>query len=464
MIVFDYENTRDTATFENPSGVSEGMKFVIVNGRVVLEGGKYTGARPGKVLRGPGYDSRLASPNVSSGEVVPELASFDEMMHEFLSEHKVPGASIAVTDHGQLVFARGYGYADLKSKQQVTPTSLFRIASISKPITAIAILQLVDQGKLSLEAKVFDILDFNTDIAAAGDKFEKRLRDVTIEHLLQHRGGWDRDVSFDAMFQSVKFARELNVPAPAKSDDIICRMLTQSLDFTPGERYAYSNFGYCLLGRVIEKLTGQTYENFVQTSVLQPLGITDMRIGATRIGGRAEREVRYYQPGYGKSVFETDLGVRSPWPYGTWHLEAMDSHGGWLASAIDLAKLASALDDPKSSPLLSESSWSRMHARPPGFAGSDAEGKPKESYYTLGWFSRDQANGKANYWHTGSLDGSATILIRRNDGRNLVALLNSRASPSAEHLGRAIDKLLHRAANAVETWPTADRFDQFLKR
>lgn len=464
VIVFDFDKTRDTATFENPSGLSEGMKFVIVNGRLVLEGGKYTGARPGKVLRGPGYDQRLAPQNVSTGEIVPELKSFDTMMQDFLSEHKVPGASVAVTDHGRLVFARGFGYADLKAMQKVDPDSLFRIASISKPVTAIAILQLVDQGKLSLDAKVFDILDFNSSIAAAGDKFERRLRDVTIEHLLQHRGGWDRDMSFDAMFQPVKFARELNVPAPAKPEDIIRRMLTQSLDFNPGERYAYSNFGYCLLGRVIEKLTGQTYEHFVQTSVLQPLGIKDMKIGATRIEGRSEKEVRYYQPGYGKSVFEEDLGQRSPFPYGAWHLEAMDSHGGWIASAIDLAKIAAALDDSSNSPLITSTSWSRMHARPPGLAGHDAEGKPKESYYTLGWLSRDVENGQVNYWHTGSLDGTATILIRRNDGRNLVALLNSRASPSAEHLGRAIDKLLHRAANAVETWPTTDRFDQFLKR
>jgi N-acyl-D-amino-acid deacylase len=464
VIVFDFDKTRDTATFENPSGLSEGMKFVIVNGRLVLEGGKYTGARPGKVLRGPGYDQRLAPKNISTGEIVPELKSFDMMMQEFLGEHKVPGASVAVTDHGRLVFARGYGYADLKAMQKVEPDSLFRIASISKPVTAIAILQLVDLGKLSLDAKVFDILDFNSNIAAAGDKFEKRLRDVTIEHLLQHRGGWDRDMSFDAMFQSVKFARELNVPTPAKPEDIIRRMLTQSLDFNPGERYAYSNFGYCLLGRVIEKLTGQTYEQFVQSSVLQPLGIKDMKIGATRIEGRSEKEVRYYQPGYGKSVFEEDLGQRSPFPYGAWHLEAMDSHGGWIASALDLAKIAAALDVASHSPLITSTSWSRMHARPPGLAGHDAEGKPKESYYTLGWLSRDVENGQVNYWHTGSLDGTATILIRRNDGRNLVALLNSRASPSAEHLGRAIDKLLHRAANAVETWPTTDRFDQFLKR
>jgi N-acyl-D-amino-acid deacylase len=463
VIVFDYENTRDTATFENPAGLSEGMRFVIVNGRVVLENGKFTGVRPGRVLRGPGYDPRHSPPEVSTGEVVPELRSFDAMMHDFLSEHHVPGAAVAVTDHGRLVFARGYGYADLKTSQKVAPDCLFRIASISKPITAIAILQLVDQGKLSLDAKVFDILDFNSDITAAGDKFEKRLREITIEHLLQHRGGWDRDKSFDAMFQSLRFARELNVLAPAKPEDIIRRMLTQPLDFNPGERYTYSNFGYCLLGRVIEKLTGQTYEQCVQTSVLRPRGIKDMNIGATRIEGKTEREVRYYQPGYGKSVFEADLGTRTPWPYGAWHLEAMDSHGGWLASAIDLAKIAAALDDPHNCPLLTPASWARMHARPPGLAGQDAEGKPKETYYSLGWFNRDRENEGSHHWHTGSLDGTATILIRRNDGRNFVALLNSRVSPTVEHLGREIDKLLHRAANAVEKWPATDRFEEFLK-
>ena len=463
VIVFDFENTRDTATFEKPAGVSEGMRFVIVNGRIVLENGKFTGARPGRVLRGPGYDRKTAPPNISTGEEVPELKSFDAMMHDFLSEHRVPGAAIAVTDHGRLVFARGFGYSDLKSSQKVLPDSLFRIASISKPITAIAVLQLVDQGKLALDTKVFDVLDFNTDIVAAGDKFEKRLRGITIEHLLEHRGGWDRGQSFDAMFQSLRFAREMNVAAPAKPEDIIRSMLTQPLDFNPGERFAYSNFGYCLLGRVIEKTTGQTYEHFVQTSVLGPLGIVDMKIGATRIEGRAEREVRYYQPGYGKSVFEADLGMRSPWPYGAWHLEAMDAHGGWLASAIDLAKIAASLDDAQSCPLLTPASWSRMHARPQGLAGHDAQGKPKDAYYSLGWFNRDVDNGGVNHWHTGSLDGTATILIRRCDGRNFVALLNSRASPSTEHLGREIDQLLHRAADAVDKWPTTDRFNEFFK-
>jgi len=462
VIVFDFEKTRDNATFEKPDAPSEGMQFVIVNGRVVLEDGKYTGLKPGRVLRGPGYDPKVAPENTSTGEAVPALLSFDTMMNAFLSEHKIPGAAVAVTDQGKLVFARGYGYADLQTGAPVEPDSLFRIASISKPITAIAIMQLVEQGKLALDDKVFEVLDYQAEIAAAGDEFEKRLRDVTIEHLLQHRGGWDRDKSFDAMFQSVRFARDMNVATPAKPEDIIRRMLKQPLDFAPGERYAYSNFGYCLLGRVIEKIVGQPYEACVQASVLKPLGITDMKIGATRLDGRAPKEVRYYQPGYGKSTFEADLGARTSSPYGAWHLEAMDAHGGWLASAVDLARIAAALESSEKCSLLSPESWTQMHARPTGLAGFAEDGKPKDTYYSFGWMNRDVKKG-ANHWHTGSLDGTATILIRRHDGRNLVALLNSRASPSSTHLGRDIDAKLNRAAEAVEKWPDVDRFAEFFR-
>lgn len=462
VIVFDFDKTRDNATFAKPDALSDGMKFVIVNGRVVLEEDKYTGAKPGRVLRGPGFDQKLAPENISSGEPVAALSSFDTMMRDFIAEHKIPGAAVAVTDQGKLVFARGYGYADLQNGTQVEPNSLFRIASISKPITAIAIMQLVEQGKLALDDTVFKILDYEAEIAEAGDAFDKRLRDLTIEHLLQHRGGWDRDKSFDAMFQSVRFAREMNVAAPAKPEDIIRRMFKQPLDFAPGERYAYSNFGYCLLGRVIEKIVGEPYETYVQTAVLKPLGITDMKIGATRLDGRSSNEVRYYQPGYGKSTFETDLGERTPWPYGAWHLEAMDAHGGWLASAVDLARIAAAMESPEKCSLLSAASWTRMHARPSGLAGYAEDGKPKDTYYSLGWMNRDVNKG-ANHWHTGSLDGTATILIRRHDGRNLVALLNSRASPSSTHLGRDIDVKLNRAAEAVKDWPEVDRFNEFYK-
>ena len=306
------------------------------------------------------------------------------------------------------MYARGFGYADLATQQQVEPDSLFRIASISKPITAVAVLQLVEREKLGLDDKVFEILDDEPAIAAAGDQCDVRLQDITIRHLLQHRGGWDRDESFDAMFQSVRFAEQIGVPPPADQETVIRAMFTQRLDFDPGQRYAYSNFGYCLLGRVIEETSGQDYEAYVQENVLAPLGITSMRLGATRRPERCEGEVCYYHPDHGSSVFADDLGERVPSAYGAWNLEAMDSHGGWLASAIDLARFGSAFDDPKACPILSAESIELMYARPEGLAGHDSEGKPQAKYYSLGWSNRVIDDGKVNHGHGGSLPGTST--------------------------------------------------------
>lgn len=452
VIVFDYQRLADRANFANPSALSEGMLHVIVGGRQVLKDGEMTDARPGKVLRGPGYRESIAAYNVAAGEPDPRFASYDRLVHDFMKEHRVPGVSIAVTNGSRIAFARGYGYSDVAKRQQVGFESLFRIASLSKPITAVAILQLIEQEKLNLDDKVFEVLDYESDIKQANG-FDDRLRQITIRHLLEHRGGWDRGKSFDAMFQSVRFANQIGTDAPADQATVIKAMLSQELDFDPGQRYAYSNFGYCLLGRVIEKLTDQSYEAYVKQNVLAPIGVTQMRIGATHLDGRAENEVRYYQPGTGKSVFANDIDDEVPRPYGAWNLEAMDSHGAWIASASDLAKFAAAFDDPENCPILSKKSIDLMYRRPPGEAGHESDGSEKARYYSLGWSNRSVGEGKLNHWHTGSLDGTATIMIRRHDGKNFVALLNSRVSPSAGHLGKAIDQLLHKAADEVTAWP-----------
>jgi N-acyl-D-amino-acid deacylase len=453
LIVFNYDELVDNASFAKPNAISTGMKYVVVNGQIVLENGKYTGARPGHVLRGPGFDRSQSSSVVVTGTLPDELNSFDKMMQRFIADHKVAGASLAVTTQGRLVAARGYGYADLATRTPVSRDSLFRIASISKPITAVAILQLVERNKLTLETKIFDILDVKWP-----EKSDERQKIITIRHLLQHRGGWDRAKSFDGMFQSVRFAKDLKVDPPANANQVIQAMLSQPLDFPPGERYVYSNYGYCLLGRAIEKLTNTGYEEYVKKHVLSPLGITNMRIGKTHRAGKAPNEVTYYDPRLGTSVFAADLGLQVSAPYGEWYLEAMDSHGAWIASAVDLARFATAFDDPESCPILSAASIKEMHIRPEGEAGFEKDGKPKEVFYTLGWINRLLPDGKIDHWHTGSLPGTATILIRRHDGKNFIALFNGRVSPKAAHLGRAIDPLLHEAANAVTEWPTIDLF------
>lgn len=461
VIVFDQEQIQDLATFSQPDQLSRGVEHVLVNGQLVLKNGKYTGARPGRVLRGPGFKRERAPYAVANGPNVEEMSSYDRMMEQFLKEHRLVGAAVAVTDKGRLVHAKGYGYADLGQLEEVTPQTRFRIASISKPITAVAILQLVEQGKLSLDDRIFDVLAMEDAIAQLNEGADSQLSKITVEHLLQHRGGWDRDQSFDAMFRSVPFAHRLKKAAPADAACVIEAMLSQSLDFEPGEKYAYSNFGYCLLGRAIEKVTGQDYESYVQDHVLKPLGITEMQIGKTHLSGRQKNETRYYHPGHSQSVFEESLDQAVPDPYGAWYLEAMDSHGGWIASAVDLARFAAAFDDPENCPLLSAESIALMYGRPEGLAGYTADGKPKSSFYSLGWFNRPVDSGRAaNHWHTGSLPGTAAILIQRHDGKNFVALMNSRVSPTGNHLGRMIDPLLHQAAGEVQTWPEIDLFEK----
>ncbi len=231
-----------------------------------------------------------------TGTNVPELACFDDEMQSLMAEHAIPGAAIAVTEHSRLVLARGYGVSDKQTGEPVLPTSLFRIASVSKPITAIAILQLIEQQKLRLDTPVFDLLGLGTEATSTNRTFDRRWLKVTVEQLLEHRGGFDHKASFDPMFRSVEFAKQLGIDAPAMPWDVIRVMKNRPLDFAPGERYAYSNFGYCLLGRIIERVSGMTYESYVQQKVLAPIGITDMRIGATRKEGRARVKYDTMQP------------------------------------------------------------------------------------------------------------------------------------------------------------------------
>lgn len=459
LIVFAENQFLDKADFSSPHELAEGMQYVVVNGTVVLDKGEFTGKLPGRVLRGPGYLHQKAAHHVMTGRSDPALAAIDQAVQSFIREHRVPGLSLAVTYQGRLVHSRGYGYADVATQQPVEPHHLFRIASVSKPITAVAILQLVEQGKLSLDDCVFEVLELEPD-AAEKEKFDERQRAITIRHLLQHRGGWDRDKSFDAMFQSVRFAQSLGVDPPAKPHDVIRAMLAVPLDFEPGERYAYSNYGYCLLGRVIEKLTGQSYEDYVKEHVLAPAGVTAMRIGSTRLDQRHADEVRYYHPGEAKSVFAEDLGQPVPSPYGAWYLEAMDSHGGWIASAEDLARFAVSLDAEPKTPILTTPSLELIYERPPGLAGKHENGKDKEVFYGLGWQVREHSDGTRTIWHGGSLPGTNTELAKRYDGINFAVLLNTRVSAKSSSLINDATQRIHRAIESVKDWPQHDLFDR----
>ena len=180
------------------------------------------------------------------------MEAFDRLVPELMHRYNLPGGALAIVKDGRLVFARGYGLADIQNQEPVQPDSLFRIASLSKQVTAVAALKLVEDGKLDLDENAFEILsDFKDPEGASRDP---RIDQITVRHLLHHAGGWDKEVAgFDPMWIPARIARETGAAKPISCSDVIHFMLGQPLDFDPGTRYAYANFGYCVLGRIIEK-------------------------------------------------------------------------------------------------------------------------------------------------------------------------------------------------------------------
>jgi len=388
-----------------------------------------------------------------TGQANPDLAPFDEMMLTFIKSHQVPGAALAVTKDSRLIYARGFGYADVEAQLPVQPDSLFRIASISKPLTAVAVLQQVEQGKFKLDDRVFDVLPAGEWLP---EKHDERLRTITIRQLLQHTGGWDRNKSFDPIGRIADIARVLRKAPPVGPADVIRYTLTLPLDFDPGTRYAYYNVDYLLLGRLIELATGQGYESVIKQKVLQPVGVSRMQLGRAWKGDLAKNEVHYYDSKRreGPAVNGPHLGVKVPLVYGAENLEGYEAHGGWIASAVDLVRFASDFDRVDTSKLLRADTIETMWAAPAAAPGHDADGKQLPLYYGCGWQVRTLADGKRrNTFHSGLIGGTSTILVRRHDGLNWAVLFNTDSDQHGKTLSGMVDPRVHEAADAVKNWP-----------
>ena len=384
------------------------------------------------------------------------MGEYDCVILRLMQEYDIPGGAVAVVKDGRLVFAKGYGYADVDSYEQVQPDSLFRIASLSKAITAVATLKLVEDGLLELDTPVFDVLGRLE--PSPGGSVNEWLSHITVRHLLQHSGGWDRNLSGDPMFRRVadRAAANLGVSRPATCETIARYMLGEPLDFDPGTQYAYSNLGYCILGLVIAEVSGQPYAEYVKQNILDPIGISGMTIGDTFLEDRLPGEVRYFgYPGQSSaaSAFD-DVAGRVPWPYGGFHLEAMAAHGGWVASPIDYLRFMTALDPSSGTTTLAPKSVEKLTARPepPLWVGTSY-------YYGMGWSIRPVGDD-ANLWHNGSLPGTFALAVRTHLGLAWVAFFNSRPE-DWRAFARELDTTLWRLSRGVSAWPTHDLFPQY---
>lgn len=332
----------------------------------------------------------------------PQTGDLSSLAIPFMQKYDVPGMSLCFARDGHIVANRCFGYANPITRQIVIPETRFRIASISKPITSATIFKLIEEGRLQLSDKVFG------EGALLGttygtQPYKPGLTDITVEHLLQHTsGGWLND-TYDPMFQD---------SAWSLTELINYTLDHQGLKNTPGTNYAYSNFGFCLLGRIIEQLTNQTYENYVRDALLQSCGSASMLLAGNTAIDRRDDEALYVGAGYENPY---DMNVTR-----------MDAHGGWLATASELVHFALAVDNFEfPADLLQPATLTTMttpSAVNPGYA--------------CGW----AVNANDNWWHTGGLPGTRTIMVRTANYRAWAALCNTRHANEA--MGRDLDRLM----------------------
>ena len=395
-----------------------------------------------------------------TGTVVPGLEPFEQSVRDLMWKYGIPGGAVALVRDGKLIYVRGFGYADVENKTVVQPDALFRIASVSKTLTGAAVMKLVEEGKLKLDDPVAPFIAHLT--PAPGATVDPRWEQITIRHLLTHTGGWDRnkpDGGFDPMDRPGIAAAAVNAPAPASAETIIRYMKGMPLDFNPGEKFVYSNFGFCILGRVIERLSGMRYEDYVRERVLLPVGANRTRSGKSRLSEALADEVRYYLPRASlnwpmvQSVFPGEGLV--PLLYGGIggiYLEADDASGAWVSSTVDLLRFVAGVDGRASPPdILSPQLVAQM-------TSNGAQVCPDGTcHYAGGWFVRP-TEGDATWWHGGDLPGTKSHLVRSYTNISWVALFNSNAPAS---FIIELDAALWNALVKVPSFPTHDLFSTF---
>lgn len=378
-----------------------------------------------------------------TGKAGQGLEPFDQTTLATMDRHGIPGAALAIAKDGKLVLAKGYGWSDVGADQAVQPDTLFTLASLSKPITAVAVLKLVEQGKLRLDDKVFEILD---DIRPPrGAVEDPRLRTITIRQLLNHSGGWNRSVSGDPINWTAQIGRQLGVRGHLTAPQLVSFMRGVPLDFDPGTQNQYSNVGYIILGLIITKTTGQPYGLWVRKNVLEPMGLR--RCALSQHNGR-------YLPGQSLSYM---AGTIQPVP--PVELPMLDPAGGWVASAIDMVRFLTALDGSRVKPFLDDKTMQLMLAPPPPPLKPLEDGR----YVGLGWDVVLPMKKRPVYWKDGSWNGARTFMKHTENGVSWALLFNASMQPDAID-SRMIAATVHEIRETVEKMqklPDIDLFKEF---
>lgn len=335
-----------------------------------------------------------------------QIARIDSAVTAVIARHHLPGLTIAVVADGEIRWSNAYGLADVENQVPARTPTLFRIASTSKPITAVAAMQLVERGKLDLDAPVQRYVP----------GFPVKSKPVTTRQLLAHLGGIRAYKPNEG--EQTRNYETLTAALDVFKDD--------SLVAEPGTRYQYTTFGYTLLGAVIEGASGMPYRDYLREHVLAPAGMTSTR--PDDIAAIVPHRARGYSPlvygrfdGKWKNAILMDPSYKIP-------------GGGLLSTCEDLARFAIAVMSGK---LLGRESFERMTTMQRTLDG-------KETGYGLGWYLgpwKGRGGGPA-VWHGGVQPGTTAELKLLPRQRVAVAILANLEGGGRLGLGEVADAIM----------------------
>jgi N-acyl-D-amino-acid deacylase len=335
------------------------------------------------------------------GEIQSGWGAVDGVMEAVMARDSMAGASLAIAHQGRMVVERGYGLANVAQHHPVRPHTLFSIASVTKAITAAGIMHLVEGGKLSLDARLVDILG---DLQSGTRIVDPRFKSITVRQVLYHAGGFPNRTK-----TAPHSEHELHLedePDSESAAETYRALMRERLDFAPGSTHRYSNSGFIVLRLVLEHAAGESYEPYVHDNILAPSGAGRMHL---------EKE-GHYEP---DEAHRYQAGGKHP---------ARRLVANWLASAGDLVRFLTALDGTGERPLLSKSTLATMLSPPPPPIKPGRDG----GHVGMGWDSVHQFPGGYRFSKNGGKPGIQAWLEHLEFGVDWAVIFNT-SPPEGRH-------------------------------
>jgi CubicO group peptidase (beta-lactamase class C family) len=269
-------------------------------------------------VRGIGHDMKL-----------------DRLVAQFMKQNAVPNAELAVSKGGTVVFSHAYTYRGL-AKSTTTRATIIRLASLTKAWTSAALYDLLTAKKIRPNEKVFTYLGITKPLPR-GARVDPRVYDITIEDMIQHKSGWDDKISrYDPTFAMRRTAKALGLTRPITQVEYVRYQLHQPLQEKPGTTYAYCNFCYTVLGMVVAKASGMSYQEYMTNVLDKEVGVDNVQMSPT-VGARLPDEVaHYYNPYFGGSAVYITSRKLWGWAYsGDGLINEVAAGAGGLATSAD---------------------------------------------------------------------------------------------------------------------------------